>query len=446
MKIDSVIVAAAAPEDSRHDSSDSSSSSSAASAAVVVRDNATSPEDGATFTAGCRFYAVHSLALLDAPGEYYVDAASATLYFLPVAPLLESTEVVVSFLPSVVDGAAPGATFEGITISDAQGDLFASAGADNVTLRASTLSNAGGQCASLDGDGLVVEGNTVFGCGAAGIGVVSGNVATLAPGNSVVTDNAISDFSLVIRTYTPGLSFYGVGTHFLRNNVSDAPHTAVEGSGNDMLFEGNRIVRAAFECTDVGAFYVGRSWSQRGNVARLNYFERVRPEERLAQLSCSQNAFYLDDEMSGWLFENNTVVNSTTGVLLGGGRQNTIRNNVFANNDLDVAFDNRGMNWQLAYCDYNCTDASGVDQPACFRRELEGLHYTQPPYATRYPELPGIFGDHPCVPVGNVVEGNRYCHTRSSKGPSNTPFIDRDADTIASWLSTLGENTEFTEC
>ena len=44
---------------------------------------------------------------------------------------------------------------------------------------------------------------------------------------------------------------------------------------------------------------VGRSWSQRGNVVRFNTFDTIRPTEKLAQASCSQNAFYLDDQMSG---------------------------------------------------------------------------------------------------------------------------------------------------
>ena len=50
-----------------------------------------------------------------------------------------------------------------------------------------------------------------------------------------------------------------------------------------------------YETVDTGAFYVGRSWSQRGNIVRFNTFDTVRATERLAQKSCSQNAFYLDD-------------------------------------------------------------------------------------------------------------------------------------------------------
>ena len=60
-------------------------------------------------------------------------------------------------------------------------------------------------------------------------------------------------------------------------------------------------------------------------------------------------------------------------VLLGGGRRNTISNNTFIANDVDIAFDGRGLTWQTGYCRANCTDAHGVVQPSCFRDELEGI-------------------------------------------------------------------------
>lgn len=85
--------------------------------------------------------------------------------------------------------------------------------------------------------------------------------------------------------------------------------------------------------------------------------------ERLAQKSCSQNAFYLDDEMSGYQFYNNTIRNAAVGILLGGGRDNTIMNNYFENNQNDIHFDDRGMTWQRNYCNYNCTSSQGY-QPA----------------------------------------------------------------------------------
>ena len=90
------------------------------------------------------------------------------------------------------------------------------------------------------------------------------------------------------RTYTPGLGFSGVGLYMGANTVEHGPHTAINGAGNDNLFEHNVVSHVTFECTDTGAFYVGRSWAQRGNVARYNSFDTIRPTEKLAQVSCSQ--------------------------------------------------------------------------------------------------------------------------------------------------------------
>ena len=143
------------------------------------------------------------------------------------------------------------------------------------------------------------------------------------------------------------------------------------------LFEHNHVKQCTYETVDVGAFYVGRSWSQRGNVARYNTFQNIRSHEKLAQASCSQNAFYLDDQISGWKFYGNTVVNATTGVLIGGGRRNLISNNTFIDCDNDIHFDNRGMNWQAISCAIGCDPKLGT---SCFHGELVALNYTQPPY------------------------------------------------------------------
>ena len=109
------------------------------------------------------------------------------------------------------------------------------------------------------------------------------------------------------------------------------------------MFEFNTITHAGFETIDVEAFYDGRSWSQRGNMARYNRIKHVRPTERLSQSPSTQNTFYLDDQMSGWeIYGNTIIINATTGVRLGGGRRNTLQNNTFISCDQDIAFDNRG--------------------------------------------------------------------------------------------------------
>jgi hypothetical protein len=246
----------------------------------------------------------------------------------------------------------------------------------------------------------------------------------------------VSDFARKRRTYQPGIAFHGVGMRFANNTVRDAPHAGMTGGGNDLLFEHNVINHTVYECIDAGAFYVGRSWSQRGNVFRNNVIDTVRPTEKLAQASCSQNGFYLDDEMSGWEFSGNTVINATTGVLLGGGRRNNISGNQFTNCDGDVHFDDRGLNWQSKSCAANCSASMGT---SCFHTSLEALNWQQPPYSVRYPEIVDIYQQRPCTPVFNVIADNTFCHGKSKAGGA---FIDRDAKTVAGWGSEMHGNRE----
>ena len=53
---------------------------------------------------------------------------------------------------------------------------------------------------------------------------------------------------------------------------------------------------------------------------------------------------YLDDQMSGWRFENNTFDDCDTALFIGGGRSTVATGNTFSNCNLAVHLDNRGMN------------------------------------------------------------------------------------------------------
>ena len=106
---------------------------------------------------------------------------------------------------------------------------------DGTRISGSTVSNAGSACLSVHGNGLSVDGNTVFGCGGPGVTIASGDVKTLASGKSEVVGNTIRDFSLKIRTYQPGIAFYNcVGLRVAHNDVSNGPHTAMTGGGTSL--------------------------------------------------------------------------------------------------------------------------------------------------------------------------------------------------------------------
>ena len=64
----------------------------------------------------------------------------------------------------------------------------------------------------------------------------------------------------------------------------------------------------------------------------------------------------------------------------------------------------------------------------------------RPPWATAFPEIIDIYDDHPCVPIGNVIEDNTFCHATSRK--AGATFVDQTEATIRSWLSAISNNVE----
>jgi parallel beta-helix repeat protein len=54
--------------------------------------------------------------------------------------------------------------------------------------------------------------------------------------------------------------------------------------------------------------------------------------------------------MSGWLIENNTVIDAQMGIMVGGGRDTIVRGNSFVNCDKALHIDNRGMTGEEGDC------------------------------------------------------------------------------------------------
>ena len=85
-------------------------------------------------------------------------------------------------------------------------------------------------------------------------------------------------------------------------------------------------------------------------------------------------------------------------------------------------------------CPANCTGGPS----SCFKAQLEAVHYQQPPWSTRFPELVDIFAEgDPCVPVDNDISDNTYCHQGSLNKTGPLGFTNVDADTVRSWMSTM---------
>lgn len=353
---------------------------------------------------GRRFYIQGVLEELDAPGEWYIDREKSILYFLPPEPI-KSNEVVISAVEKGIDiYGCSYLTVQGLTFEAIRGTAVSVHNGQSVKIAKCTIRNTGGYGAEvIDSSDSGIIGCDIYETGRGGIILSGGDRASLSPGNNYAENNHIYNYGRLVKCYQAGINISGVGNRLRHNLIHDGPHNAILLSGNDHLIEYNEIHHVCMEGADSGAFYMGRDWSMRGNVLRYNYFHDIagyglqnedsRKGPWVYESPHAAWAIYLDDCASGTTVFGNIFARVPLGaVMIGGGRDNIVENNIIIESSPAVHLDAR---WD-EYPHYFTTQKDALD----------AVRYTEPPYSVRYPELTKIYDGDPRIPSGNSIVRN----------------------------------------
>ena len=352
------------------------------------------PDHNYGFLKGQRYYALNVLAELDVPGEWRLDRARGQLFFWPPSSV-QSAAVYLSQLETAFHlKGAEYVSLQGFLIDMTRSTAVRVAGGSHNRIVGCTLRNLGANAVSVQGG----DHHTVLGCDmyqldTGGISLVGGERKTLTPAGHLAENNHIHHYGQRKRTYTPAVGVGGVGNRVRHNLFHDAPHNAVQISGNEHVIEYNQFHHVCLETDDVGAFYMGRDWTARGNKIRYNYFHHLGHEGK----GVGVMAIYLDDWASGATIFGNLCVQAGRAVLIGGGRDNLVENNVFVDCVPAIHVDSRGLGWAKNYFDGRTNTL--VDR-------LEAMNYRDPPFSDRYPELLTLYDDEPAVAKGNRIIRN----------------------------------------
>lgn len=368
---------------------------------------------------GQRFYALNALTELDRPGEWYVDRRHHILYFWPPEPA-EPISAAVSVTPHLIrlQGASH-VVFRGITLELTRSTAIIIEGGTGNRIEACVIRNTGDWAVSVVGQDHAVVGCDIHAVGAGGIRLSGGDRRTLTPANLLAHNNHIHDFGRIYRTYRPAVGIGGVGNRVSNNLIHNGPHNAVQLGGNDHVIELNEIYDVCYETGDVGAFYMGRDWTQRGTVIRHNYFHDIHGPGLHGAM-----AVYLDDAASGISILGNLFYRAGRAAFIGGGRDNTVENNVFVQCKPAVHVDARGLGWMRYH----------VEKDGIMQERLRQMPYQTPPWSTRYPKLVDILQGDPGAPTGNVIRrnisvGGRWADIQSEAKPLVTlrdNLVDQD--------------------
>ena len=303
---------------------------------------------------GDRYYVQGLFEELDAPGEWYLDQSTGTLYFWPGTAgdqgsgdqeNGEGVTVHVPTLKTIVE-LGPGTkhvTLQGFTVECCEGTAVVLKDTEDCLIASNTIRNVGdysGSGVSVDGgkrNGVV--GNDVHHVGRNGASLDGGDRITLTPADNYADNNYIHHTGVFYKQGV-GVSLSGVGNRASHNLIHDGPRWGIGFGGNSLVIEYNHIRHVNLETADTGAVYTGgRDWlGSRGTVIRYNYFHDIIGFGNENGRWVSPHycwGVYLDDNTGGVDVIGNIVARCIRGLVhLHNGRDNLIENNILIDGTL----------------------------------------------------------------------------------------------------------------
>jgi parallel beta-helix repeat protein len=311
------------------------------------------PECTSGLETGDRYFVENVLEELDSPGEWYLDTAQGKLYYWPAKPMTAETEVIAPVVKRMIEVAADPSKgervehlrFAGLTIEDTDylpGDgcigygmgsegVIHLAGARSCSVERCRFRNIGRYAVCLDGG----EGNRVVGNDV--IHSAEGGILLLNSARNEVGDNYVTDCGLVYK-HIGGVVLEGKGAegnlvaHNLIHDMSRYGITLKNPGGRNTV-EYNELYDLNTETYDTGGIEVTQHDKdfRSGSVIRYNLVRDVigysSDGERPVYLSWG---IYLDSFAGGYDVHHNLVYrNHNGGIMLQGGKDNHVWNNVF---------------------------------------------------------------------------------------------------------------------
>lgn len=363
-----------------------------------------------------RFYALHVFEELDRPGEYYLDRQSCRLYFWPPSDVTkEPVRLTVCKKPLIQADGVAHLVIRDLTIENGRDVGVRLRDCQHSRIENCLVRNMGKSGIDLSGTDVAAVNCEVTGTASYGISVQGGNRKTLTAGQCSVIGCHIHRVGRLDWMGGRGIILDGCGNRAANNLIHHGPTGAISYSGNEHLIELNEIHGVCRHYSDVGVIYTGRDWASRGNMVRWNYIHDI-----TNNAGHGSSAIYLDDCDSGDTVVGNIVFGGVgRGVLLGGGRDNSIRGNVFINLPVGIHVDARGPR------------AITLDKPGSWNllAKCEAVDYRSLLWRERYPRLATILDHQPLLPLGNSLRDNILVSCEKpfalSKGVEET-WLDRE--------------------
>ena len=291
-----------------------------------------------------RLYVYNLLSELDSPGEYFWDTGCGKLYYYPDGGTSGKTFSFSQFAGDwiTLEGTSY-VSFRDLSFQSGRACVFTSgtSAADHVSIEGCLFRDLGGYAVRIKGTDITVRNCEFCELGSGCIDISGGDLNEVKASHSLITGNLFHDWSQTYTVYNPGIRLSGYGFTVSGNEMYNSPHEAIAFDCGGAVIEYNHIHDVCNQTSDAGAVYSGRRWDWSGNVIRYNLIENISD----TMFGGTPNGIYLDDNISGQTCCGNILKNiSGRCILVGGGRKNTIENNIFVCPTCEpVSWDGRGL-------------------------------------------------------------------------------------------------------
>lgn len=338
-----------------------------------------------------RYRVENVLCELNSPGEWYVDSTNGRLLVLPVG---NEEDVVVSGLETLVSlYDVRYVTFAGVGLQAARSTAIEIVGGLDCCVENCQIHCIGNVGVNVyHGFHHIVSGCEISSTGSSGIRVEGGNRESLEPADHICEQNSIHHCGYSYNARRAGISVHGVGVTVKNNELYQLPDWAISLCGNEHNVELNHVHEVCLETSDSGAIYLAHDPTHRGNKIANNHIHQIGGFDQRDIM-----AIYLDDFASGTSVVGNVIEKAPRGIVIGGGRDNKVINNVILECLAGVQIDARGQTWAQSHVH---NEENG------FRALCSAIKHDSHPYSERYPELVNILEDEPSVAKGNRIESN----------------------------------------
>jgi parallel beta-helix repeat protein len=319
---------------------------------------------GYTTNAGCRFFIENVREALDSPGEWYLDKKTGELLYWAKETNFPDLEVVAPVLDRLIvlrgdrqrQSFVEYVNFQGLTFTDSSYPLserFLSVRdaaiwfsvARNCSIQDCTFVRLGGYGLYLESESYSnqIINNKFSDLGQGGI-LLIGKKLENQPRKNLLRNNDISACGKIYKNVAGINVITSSENQIIGNRIAQMPRYGISlkspsetESSHNNLVEFNQIIDSNLETSDSGAIEtLGRDKQFSSNIIRFNWIENVvgLTTTREGEIITPYFSWgiYLDDYSSGTTVFKNVVVGTVQGgIMIHGGRDNLIENNIFIN-------------------------------------------------------------------------------------------------------------------